>query len=82
MWTEELASGGRIELENFLVLEVQCIDRGEQRECGVLASHAGLFTGVLCALAGDCESGYIGCHRTNKLASAYTIEGIYAMRTV
>ncbi len=30
-WTEELASGGRIELENFLVLEVQRIDRGEQR---------------------------------------------------
>ena len=31
VWTEELASGGRIELENFLVLEVQRIDRGEQR---------------------------------------------------
>lgn len=29
VWTEELASGGRIELENFLVLEVQRIDRGE-----------------------------------------------------
>jgi nucleoid DNA-binding protein len=36
MWTEELASGGRIELENFLVLEVQRIDRGEQR--GMLSS--------------------------------------------
>jgi len=29
VWTEELASGGRIELENFLILEVQRIDRGE-----------------------------------------------------
>lgn len=36
VWTEELASGGRIELENFLVLEVQRIDRGERR--GMLAS--------------------------------------------
>ena len=36
VWTEELASGGRIELENFLVLEVQRIDRGEQR--GMLSS--------------------------------------------
>jgi nucleoid DNA-binding protein len=35
-WTEELVSGGRIELENFLVLEVQRIDRGEQR--GMLSS--------------------------------------------
>lgn len=34
VWTEELVSGGRIELENFLVLEVQTIDRGEQ--CGTL----------------------------------------------
>ncbi len=31
VWTEELAGGGRIELENLLVLEVQTIDRGEQR---------------------------------------------------
>ena len=31
VWTEELASGGRIELQNFLVLEVQRIDRGERR---------------------------------------------------
>ncbi|HML20988.1 MAG TPA: HU family DNA-binding protein [Aggregatilinea sp.] len=31
VWTEELTSGGRIELENFLVLEVRRIDRGEQR---------------------------------------------------
>ncbi|MEZ4672242.1 MAG: HU family DNA-binding protein [Anaerolineae bacterium] len=30
VWTEELINGGRIELENFLVLEVQEIDRGEQ----------------------------------------------------
>ncbi len=29
--SEELAAGGRIELENFLVLEVQRIDRGERR---------------------------------------------------
>lgn len=27
--TEELIKGGRIELENFLVLETQTIDRGE-----------------------------------------------------
>jgi nucleoid DNA-binding protein len=31
VWTVELSSGGRIELENFLVLEVQRIDRGERR---------------------------------------------------
>ncbi len=31
VWTEELVSGGRIEIENFLVLEVQRIDRGERR---------------------------------------------------
>ncbi len=36
VWTDELASGGRIELQNFLVLEVQRIDRGEQR--GMLSS--------------------------------------------
>jgi nucleoid DNA-binding protein len=29
VWTEELADDGRIELENFLVLEVKQIDRGE-----------------------------------------------------
>lgn len=29
VWTEELIAGGRIELENFLVLETQTIDRGE-----------------------------------------------------
>lgn len=29
VWTEELVTGGRIELENFLVLEMQTIDRGE-----------------------------------------------------
>ncbi|MCB9451489.1 MAG: HU family DNA-binding protein [Anaerolineaceae bacterium] len=29
VWTEELVAGGRIELENFLVLEVKEIDRGE-----------------------------------------------------
>lgn len=36
VWSAELVAGGRIELENFLVLETQTIDRGEQR--GVLAS--------------------------------------------
>lgn len=36
IWTEELVSDGRIELENFFVLETQTIDRGEQR--GVLTS--------------------------------------------
>jgi nucleoid DNA-binding protein len=36
VWTEELASGGRIELENLFVLETQWIDRGEQH--GTLAS--------------------------------------------
>jgi len=36
VWTEELVSGGRIELQNFLVLEVQRIDRGERR--GMLRS--------------------------------------------
>ncbi len=29
VWSEELAQGGRIELENFLVLEVKQIDRGK-----------------------------------------------------
>lgn len=36
VWTEELVAGGKIELENFLVLETQTIDRGEQR--GMLSS--------------------------------------------
>jgi nucleoid DNA-binding protein len=36
VWTEELVIGGRIELENFLVLETQTIDRGEQP--GILTS--------------------------------------------
>jgi nucleoid DNA-binding protein len=31
VWSEELASGGRIELQDFLVLEVKRIDRGERR---------------------------------------------------
>jgi nucleoid DNA-binding protein len=30
VWTEELVAGGKIELENFLVLEMQTIDRGER----------------------------------------------------
>lgn len=29
IWMEELVAGGRIELENFIVLETQTIDRGE-----------------------------------------------------
>jgi nucleoid DNA-binding protein len=36
VWTEELVSGRRIELENFFVLETQTIDRGDQ--CGMLTS--------------------------------------------
>jgi nucleoid DNA-binding protein len=34
VWTEELIAGGRIELENLFVMEVQTIDRGEN--AGVL----------------------------------------------
>ena len=30
VWSDELADGGRIELENFLVLEVKTVDRGER----------------------------------------------------
>ncbi len=30
VWTEELVADGKIELENFLVLETKTIDRGEQ----------------------------------------------------
>ena len=48
VWTEELASGGRIELQNFLVLEVQRIDRGER-------CPAAKTVGKLCARY---------CHRT------------------
>lgn len=29
VWMEELANGGRIEIQNFLVLEVKQVDRGE-----------------------------------------------------
>jgi nucleoid DNA-binding protein len=29
VWIEELVAGGRIELENLFVMEVQTIDRGE-----------------------------------------------------
>lgn len=29
VWTDELAQGGRIEIQNFLVLEVRQVDRGE-----------------------------------------------------
>lgn len=36
VWMEELVSGGRIELENFLVLETQIIDRG--KTAGMLKS--------------------------------------------
>ena len=31
VWIEELVAGGRIELENFLVLETQTIDRGDNQ---------------------------------------------------
>ena len=30
VWAEELVAGGRIELQNFLVLETKTIDRGKQ----------------------------------------------------
>ena len=30
VWSEELVQDGRIELENFLVLEVRRVDRGER----------------------------------------------------
>ncbi|MEP7288001.1 MAG: HU family DNA-binding protein [Chloroflexota bacterium] len=30
VWSEELAQEGRIEVENFLVLEVKCLDRGDK----------------------------------------------------
>jgi nucleoid DNA-binding protein len=36
VWTEELVAGGRVELENFIVLETQIIDRGERH--GTLSS--------------------------------------------
>jgi nucleoid DNA-binding protein len=36
VWTEELVAGGKIELENFLVLETQTIDRG--KKAGTLTS--------------------------------------------
>lgn len=36
IWTEELVAGGRIEIQNFLVLETKTIDRGDQ--CGALNS--------------------------------------------
>ncbi|CAG1013108.1 hypothetical protein ANRL4_04842 [Anaerolineae bacterium] len=29
VWMEELSAGGRIEIQNFLVLEVREVDRGE-----------------------------------------------------
>ena len=41
VWTEELVAGGKIELENFLVLETQTIDRGEQR--GMLSSSDAIY---------------------------------------
>lgn len=40
VWSEELIVGGRIELENFLVLEVINIARGEQ--AGTLTSSGSL----------------------------------------
>jgi nucleoid DNA-binding protein len=30
VWTDELVKGGRIEMENFLVLEVKHVDRGQR----------------------------------------------------
>jgi len=37
VWSEELTQAGRIELENFLVLDVKNINRGEQAETLPLA---------------------------------------------
>jgi len=31
VWTEELVSGGRIEIEHFMVLEMQTIERAANR---------------------------------------------------
>ncbi len=31
VWMEELINSGRIELENFIVIEVKTLDRGENR---------------------------------------------------
>lgn len=31
VWTEELISGGRVELENFIVIDVQTIERAANR---------------------------------------------------
>ncbi|MBE2270304.1 MAG: HU family DNA-binding protein [Anaerolinea sp.] len=31
VWTEELVSGGRVELEHFLVMEVQAVERPANR---------------------------------------------------
>lgn len=39
VWTEELLSGGRIELENFIVLETRIINRGSK--LGILKSFTG-----------------------------------------
>lgn len=41
VWTESLVAGECIELENFLVLETQTVDRGEQR--GVLRSGSDTY---------------------------------------
>jgi len=41
VWKEELIDGGRIELENFLLLEVREIDRGEKR--GVLSNSGASY---------------------------------------
>lgn len=37
VWTEEFIADVRIELENFRVLEIHAIDRGE--ECGTIANR-------------------------------------------
>jgi hypothetical protein len=42
VWTEELVSGGRIELENFIVLEVQQINRGNNS--GILRNRADFYS--------------------------------------
>jgi len=42
VWTEELVGGGRIELENFLVMEIKEIDRGLNG--GTLRSNGRSYT--------------------------------------
>jgi nucleoid DNA-binding protein len=51
VWTEELASGGRIELQNFLVLEVKAADRGENAEAVLIGGKLRRATRLIRQLA-------------------------------